>query len=36
MSELPDEIDKKTWKTTCKNLFDQISKDMEDGHYDHT
>jgi hypothetical protein len=36
MRELPNDIDKKTWKTACKQLFDQISKDMEDGSYDHT
>jgi hypothetical protein len=35
MRELPNEIDNKVWKTACKQLFDQISKDMEDGHYDH-
>lgn len=35
MRELPDDIDTKIWKTACKKLFDQISKDMEDGHYDH-
>jgi hypothetical protein len=35
MRELPTEIDKKTWKTACKKLFDDVSKDMEDGHYDH-
>lgn len=33
--ELPNDIDKKVWKTACKQLFDNISKDMEDGHYDH-
>jgi hypothetical protein len=33
--ELPTDIDKKTWKTACKKLFDDVSKDMEDGHYDH-
>lgn len=36
MRELPSEIDKKSWKAACKQLFDQISKDMEDGEYDHT
>lgn len=34
--ELPDTIEKKVWRSTCKKLFDQISKDMEDGSYDHT
>ena len=33
--ELPDTIDAKSWRATCKKLFDDISKDMEDGHYDH-
>jgi hypothetical protein len=35
MRELPNDIDKKTWKAACKKLFDDVSKDMEDGHYDH-
>ena len=35
MRELPDDIDTKTWKAACKQLFDQLSKDMKDGHYDH-
>lgn len=36
MRELPDKIDNKTWKSVCKQLFDTVSKDMKDGHYDHT
>lgn len=35
MRELPDEIDTKVWKSSCKKIFDDVSKDMEDGTYDH-
>jgi hypothetical protein len=35
MRELPNEIDTKNWKSACKQLFDTVSKDMEDGTYDH-
>lgn len=34
--ELPSTLDTKVWRDVCKKLFDQISKDMEDGQYDHT
>jgi hypothetical protein len=33
--ELPSTIDTKVWRGVCKKLFDNISKDMEDGQYDH-
>lgn len=33
--ELPDDIDVKIWKKACKKLFDEVSKDLEDGSYDH-
>jgi|688.fasta_scaffold113841_3 hypothetical protein len=33
--ELPNTIDSKSWRAVCKKLFNDISKDMEDGHYDH-
>jgi hypothetical protein len=33
--ELPSSLDPKVWRAVCKKLFDDISKDMEDGHYDH-
>lgn len=36
MRELPDEIDTKIWKSACKKIFNDVSKDMEDGTYDHT
>jgi len=35
MRELPEDIDTKTWKAACKQLFDEVSKDMKDGSYDH-
>lgn len=33
--ELSDTIDAKIWRAVCKKLFDDASKDMEDGSYDH-
>jgi hypothetical protein len=33
--ELPDDIDKKVWKEVCKKLYEEVSKDLEDGTYDH-
>jgi hypothetical protein len=36
MRELPTEIDTKIWKLSCKKIFNDVSKDMKDGTYDHT
>lgn len=33
--ELPDTIDTKIWKSVCKKIYDEVSKDMKDGTYDH-
>ena len=35
MRELPRDIDTKIWKLACKKLYDEVSKDMKDGSYDH-
>jgi hypothetical protein len=32
--ELPTDIETKIWKEVCKKIFDEVSTNMKDGHYD--